>query len=222
MMGLLGYLLLLLTSLIYFGQTEDSALKLVPRDSTALAKYSVEKKKRLAGNVPNPFIWRPDPYHRLVFHRKPLSKDRLDNNPGTSPNNWRHAVYQASDKIARLQHQAGVGLTDPIPDDHFQYSEAIARAGAGALREIIFEMDGVPLFNLEYGRVHTILYGLLEYEKIWVKPSKNDLIRMCNFTVWWTPGPQYLVAHGRAIISLETIADVNLIQIANPTDRVAL
>ncbi|KAI4111249.1 MAG: hypothetical protein LQ339_000710 [Xanthoria mediterranea] len=201
-MHLFRIALVILASTTYIAHSFDPSAD----DSIDLEKPPLEE--RALGDIPNPFIWRPDSHHLLAFTRNWVRKphkagDKPVENPGISPNNWRHAVYAASDKIARLQQQAHASLTDRIPGSHFQYEET-AFQSRGPLREIRFEIHGVPLFQLEYGRVNMILYGLLEYEKIWIKPSKNDQVKMCNFTMYWSISPQYLVAHGRAIITVQT------------------
>ncbi|KAL8649774.1 MAG: hypothetical protein Q9226_005436, partial [Calogaya cf. arnoldii] len=167
-MHILHYACIILSSTVYFAYTIEPSLE--------LEEHPIDK--RGPGVIPNPFVWRPDAHHVLVFHRKGVRKskkagDRPEDNPGFSPNNWRHAVYAASDKISAMQQQAQADLTDPIPGNHFQYEES-AENSRGPLRKVKFEMEGDAPFQLEYGRVHTILYGLLEYEKIWVKPSMND------------------------------------------------
>ncbi|KAI4234990.1 MAG: hypothetical protein LQ349_003451 [Xanthoria aureola] len=203
-MNLFRITLVILTSTAYIAHSFD--LDPSVDDSIHFEKPSLEE--RALGDIPNPFIWRPDSHHLLALTRNWVRKphkagDKPVENPGISPNNWRHAVYAASDKITRLQQQAHASLTDRIPGSHFQYEESVFQS-RGPLREIRFEIDGVPLFELEYGRVNMILYGLLEYEKIWIKPSKNDQVKMCNFKMYWSISPQYLVAHGRAIITVQT------------------
>ena len=154
------------------------------------------------GSIPNPFIYDINHDHRIVFKYKPIRYKPPADGLGISPSNWFEALGQAGDKAKAMQEQAHVGIDAHVPGNHFEFENTLAHPSSQHVsrpRRIRFEFNGRGNFELCFVHVHVLLNGMFQYGKAWIKPRKNDQVRMCNFTMYWlAAGAQYESANGSA------------------------
>ncbi|KAL8685628.1 MAG: hypothetical protein Q9218_007642, partial [Villophora microphyllina] len=142
-----------------YARTIDPILPATPTNSTNV------------GTVPNPWIWFADSKHHIEFDRP--TPDHT--NPGVNPLQWRSAVIEATWLASHMQQTGGVDIHAAIPGGRFVYENVLippsAHRGQPARRIRIeargTEYPGTGVFVLRYEDVHSILRGLLEYEKMW-------------------------------------------------------
>ncbi|KAI4234926.1 MAG: hypothetical protein L6R40_006594 [Gallowayella cf. fulva] len=156
---------------------------------------------------PNPFVWRPNPVTEIEFRRKP--KRASPGNPGVSIYNFENAIMSAGRTLAEMQVRYHASPNSPVPGNHFHFEERIRHPGPGIIfhRYVSIKVDGKFPGSLEYGHVHLVMLGLLNYVAKWVTqptPSARDLVYMCNFTYYWIHHPRYKheIAEGKTNIEI--------------------
>ncbi|KAG7001405.1 hypothetical protein G7Y79_00032g067580 [Physcia stellaris] len=149
---------------------------------------------------PNPYIYRYDPSHEVVFERRSTHHTKL--NPSTNIYNFRAAIQDAGRRIIALQEQTHDQGSARFPSNKFVYEETLARPAhtprGQAERTIKIEVHGVNyVLYLSYDAVKIVMLGLIQYAALWDNGyGTHNRVGMCNFTLYWLQYGGQRIAEG--------------------------